>query len=197
MWTRSLAWACFQSGGSARSQFSSGELASCPTQYSSTEQKNIDVHRRKELNMHFKSVNKMCHFISIWRLGGIRHSNFYWHIDTSNGKKKKEDRQNVIVYLLHLEILILIKVLLLETYKDKNYLISQSLPTKQRTKIKILHRERDVRHLLVFSRLVILLWINLIPSELLTNWLRKLRTWRYAVSQGVLFAWPDKQRLLG
>lgn len=83
--------------------------------------------------------------------------------------KKKEDRQNVIVYLLHLEILILIKVLLLETYKDKNYLISQSLPTKQRTKIKILHRERDVRHLLVFSRLVILLWINLIPSELLTN----------------------------
>lgn len=89
MWTRSLAWACFQSGGSAISQFSSGELASCPTQYSSTEQKNIDVHRRKELNMHFKSVNKMCHFISIWRLGGIRHSNFYWHIDTSNGKKKR------------------------------------------------------------------------------------------------------------
>lgn len=88
MWRRRLAWACFESGGGARSQFSSRELASCPTQYSSTEQKkNIDVHRRKELNINFKSVNKMCHFIRIWGLGRIRHSNFYWHIDTSNGKK--------------------------------------------------------------------------------------------------------------
>lgn len=85
----------FESGGSARSQFSSGELASCPTQYSSTEQKNIDVHRRKELNMHFKSVNKMCHFISIWELVRIRHSSFYWHTDISHGqKKKKKDRMS-------------------------------------------------------------------------------------------------------
>lgn len=128
MWTRSLAWVCFESGGSARSQFSNGELASCPTQYSSTEQKNIDVHRRKELNMHFKSVNKMCHFISFWGLGEIRHSNFYWHIDTSKGKEKMIGCHKV--YSLCLEILILIKVLLLEAYKDKNYLILQTLPAK-------------------------------------------------------------------
>lgn len=175
MWTRSFAWACFESVGSARSQFSSGELASCPTQYSSTEQKNIDVHRIKELNMHFKSVNKMCRFISIGGLGGIRHSNFYWHIDISNGKEKKKCHK---VYLLCLEILILVKVLLLEAYKGRNYLISQSLPTKQRTKVKILYRERDIRGIYWFFSLVLSLWINFIPSELLTNWFTKLRTWR-------------------
>lgn len=127
-------------------QWRAGKL---PSQYSSTEQKNIDDHRRKELNMHFKSVNKMCHFISIWGLGGIRHSNFYWHIDTSNGKKKKRLECHK-VYLLYLEILILIKILLLEAYNYKNYLILQSLPTKQRSKVIILYREGSRRHSLVF-----------------------------------------------
>lgn len=47
------------------------------------------------------------------------------------------------VYLLCLQILILIKVLLLKAYKDKNYLISQSLPTKQRSKFQIFYRKRD------------------------------------------------------
>lgn len=57
-WVCFLMWALCEQGTllecvlkverGARFQFSIGELASCPTQYSSTEQKNIDVHRRKE-----------------------------------------------------------------------------------------------------------------------------------------------------
>lgn len=95
---------------------------------------------QKKRNMHFIRKNKMCHFISIWGLGRIKHSKFYWHNDTGNGKIKKNIEFHKI-YILSLKILILVKLLLLDAYNDKNYLILQSLPTKQRSKVKIRYRK--------------------------------------------------------
>lgn len=68
----------------------------------------------------------------------MRHSNF---IDTLTPAVVKKELHKV--YLLCLQILILIKILLLEAYKDKNYLISQSLLTKQRSMFQIFYRKRD------------------------------------------------------
>lgn len=58
----------------ARSQFSSGELESFPTQYSSTEQKNINAYT-SEYNMHLKCISTVCHFYKHLMNGGIKLSN--------------------------------------------------------------------------------------------------------------------------
>lgn len=130
---------------------------------------------QKRIKYAFKSVNKMCHIICIWGLGGMRHSNFIDTLTPAVVKKKELHK----VYLLCLKILILIKILLLEAYKDKNHLISQSLPTKQRSKFQIFYRKRDTGNIYwCFSAWCFYYYELISYSELLTDWFTELRKWR-------------------